>query len=285
MAQERKQQSRADLEQVVAKNRLFVENASRELRQALQKAEVSRHVPLKIVHEVLRLYRNMRARVLEIDSVQQLLARRMGTAVPSNEKQEQLLADLDEQIRVLCSKVVDDGTVTEEDCIKETVRIEKQVRPPAEQWLRHEDNSVAFTANSRLIDALDYPPSPSAGTTAHAQKPRETKPEGRGFTLFSIRGPAPALDSIQSSVGLREWDIVERFGANEIRGVLTHLRPLSRKEVADILERLLSPRFPDVRCVLVLLRTPDDLNEEFLRFLDRTFLNMRPGELRTVDLT
>ncbi len=285
MAQEQNQKKRTEFEQVIEKNLSFIDTASRELRKALQEASTKQRVPLKVVHEVLQLYRSMRARVLEIDSIQQLLARQLGRAVATDEPREQLLAQLDEQIRVLCSRVVEEETGTGEECIKETTRIEHQTRPPAEQWLRHGENSVAFTANSRLIDALNYPPPPPARKAGQIHTPRQIKKEGRGFTLFSIRGPAPALDAIQPSLEIRERDIIERYGVGEIRGVMTHLRPLSRKEVADIFERLLSPRYPDVRCVLVLLRTPDDLNEEFLRFLDRTFLNMRPGELRTVDMT
>jgi hypothetical protein len=285
MAQERNQQKRTELEQVIEKNRSFIDTASRELHKALQAAMATPAVPLKVVQEVLQLYRSMRSRILEIDSVQQLLARQLGRAVPTNERREQRLAELDEQIRVLCSRVVEDETGTGEECLKETARIEHQLRPPAEQWLRHGENSVAFTANSRLIDALNYPPPPPARTAGQIQKPRQIKREGRGFTLFSIRGPAPALDAIQPSLEIRERDIVERYSVGELRGVMTHLRPLSRKDVSDIFERILSQRYPDVRCVLVLLRTPDDLNEEFLRFLDRTFMNMRPGELRTVDLT
>ncbi|MEK6744960.1 MAG: hypothetical protein AABZ15_15185 [Nitrospirota bacterium] len=285
MAQERNQQKRTELERVIEKNRSFVDTATRELRKALRDASALQRVPLKVVQEVLQLYRSMRSRILEIDSVQQLLAHQLGRAVPTNERREQMIAELDEQIRVLCSRVVEDETGTGEECIKETARIEHQVRPPAEQWLRHGENSVAFTASSRLIDALDYPPPPPVRKAGQKQTPRQIKKEGRGFTLFSIRGPAPALDAIHSSLEIRERDIVERYGVGEIRGVMTNLHALSRKEVADVFERLLSPRYPDVRCVLVLLLTPDDLNEEFLRFLDRTFLNMRPGELRTVDLT
>lgn len=285
MAQERNQQKRIELERVIEKNSSFIDTASRELNKAIQEAKAAPRVPLKVVQEVLQLYRSMRARVLEIDSVQQLLARQLGTAVPTNERRELLLAELDEQIRVLCSRVVEDETGTGEECVKETTRIEHQMRPPAEQWLRHGENSVAFTANSRLIDALNYPPPPPPLKAGQRQTPRQIQREGRGFTLFSIRGPAPALDAIQPSLEIRERDIVERYGVGEIRGVMTNLHPLSRKEVAGIFGRILSPRFPDVRCLLVLLRTPDDLNEEFLRFLDRTFLNMRPGEVRTVDLT
>lgn len=287
MAQERNQQKRTELEQVIEKNRSFIDSASRELHKALQAAMATPAVPLKVVQEVLQLYRSMRSRILEIDSVQQLLARQMGSAVPSNAQREILmLLKLDEQIRVLCSRVVEDETGAGEECFKETARIEHQIRPPAEQWLRHGENSVAFTASSRLIDALNYPPPPPAGKAEHIQKPRQIKKEGRSFTLFSIRGPAPALDAIQPSIEMRERDIVERFSAGEIRGVMTHLRPLSRTEVLDMFkERVLPQHFPDVRCLLVLMRTPDDLNEEFLRFLDRTFQNMRPGEFRTIELT
>jgi hypothetical protein len=107
---------------------------------------------------------------------------------------------------------------------------------------------------------------------------------GRGFTLFTLRGPASALDALQPCIRLRKHDIIERFGAAEIRGVLTHLRRTSTGDIRHIFERLLTSRFSDVKCILVGLHSPDQLDEHFLKYLERMAADMPPGEIRTIDI-
>jgi hypothetical protein len=65
---------------------------------------------------------------------------------------------------------------------------------------------------------------------------------------------------------------------------LTHLRRTTAADITHIFHRLLASRFPDVKCILVGLNAPDQLNDSFLAYLDQLAEGMRSGELRTIDI-
>jgi len=284
MKQDRKAQQPADLERVIARNRAFLESAATDLRQTLLAADTAQEVPAPVVSEALQLYRDLRARILEIDAVNRLLAQRSGREAPKDPKRERLLQELDRQIRVLCARLEKQGAEPAAACAKATEQIDRTVRPPAERWLKDGDDTVAFTAKARLLDELEHPPAAAPGRKDTADA-RQTDRAGRGFTLFSIRGAATAIDALFPEIRLREHDIVERYSAYEIRGVLTHLRRTTLAEVSTVFQRLLTTRFPEVKCILIELGSPDHLNEEVLDMLERTAGGMRPGAMQIIDLT
>jgi len=67
--------------------------------------------------------------------------------------------------------------------------------------------------------------------------------------------------------------------------MLTHLRLTSTGDISHIFERLLTNRFSDVKCILVGLHSPDQLDENLLRHLARMAAKMKPGEILTIDIT
>ena len=270
----------SDLERVIAKNRAFLESAATDLRQALLAADTAQEVPVPVVSEALQLYRDLRARILEIDAVNRLLAQRSGREVPKDPKREKLMEELDRQIRVLCAKLENRGSAPATDCMKAAGEIDRTVRPPAERWLKNSDDTVAFTKSARLLDELEHPKDLPDRADA-----RRSDRAGRGFTLFSIRGDAAAIDALVPEIKLREHDVVERYSAYEIRGVLTHLRRTTLAEVSTVFQRLLKTRFPEIKCILIELPSPDHLDDVVLETLERTAGGMRPGAMQIIDLT
>jgi hypothetical protein len=271
-----------NLERVIAKNRVFLESAAQELRQALLAVEDAREVPAPVVIEAMQLYRHLRARAIEIEAVNRFLAERAGRRPERDEARERLLVDLAGQVRQLCEKL-GKAAAPPPDCLRSAAEIDRTVRPPAEQWLRNDDDKAAFTTAVRLLEELSYPSTPPGG--AGSAPVRRVEPAGRGFTLFSVRGAAAALDALYPEVEVREHDVVERYSAYEIRGVLTHLRRSPLPEISAVFQRLLKTRFPDVKCILIEIRSPDRLNDEVLDLLERTAGSMRPGSLQVIDQT
>jgi hypothetical protein len=221
----------------------------------------------------------MRTRLSEIAEIQKLLLLRHHKRMPENARREKLLADLDAQIKALTARLEKSPSTAGSTHAQKTSPGGHAAPTPSERWLRINEDSLAFTINARLLDELEYePPVPSGGPSR-----RQVQTSGRSFTLFSIRGPASALDDLYPRFTLRQHDIVERFTASEIRGVLTHLRRTTTDDIMHIFKRLLASRFPDVQCILVALNAPDQLNENVLKHLEHLAGEMRPGELRTID--
>lgn len=273
MKQQQKKPSGSDLERVLAKNRDHIATATRELQDALLKTGIRDDVPAETLREALVLYRSMRTRLLEIESVQRLLSQRNGTPYERDPEREKIIIDLDLQVQELNDRLAAVGERPDPAA--------GQAGTPSDHWLREDAGRLSFIKNLRLLDELEYGPPQRPSQ----QQARTVEQSGRGFTLFSIRGHAASIDAILPSITLREHDIVERFSAYEIRGVLTHLRRTTVDEIKGVFERLLATKFPEVKCILIELRSPDDLDDAMLEMLERTAGEMLQGEMRTIDLT
>jgi hypothetical protein len=272
-------QDAAHLERVIEKNQQELDSISEDLLQACLGAGSNNEVPPEVIENVLSVYNTMRSRLSEIEAVRKLLLRRHHRTLPEDTGRKKLIADLDAQIKALSARLGKGTPQAGKDPGAPSQR-GADARPASDRWLRINEDSLAFTINARLLDELEYEAPPRPGSNA-----RVVQSSGRGFTLFTLRGPASALDALQPCIRLRKHDIIERFGAAEIRGVLTHLRRISTGDIRHIFERLLCSRFADVKCILVGLHSPDQLDEHFLKYLERMAADMRPGEIRTIDIT
>jgi len=272
-AKDQNKQTAENLARVIEKNQQYLDTVAEDLLQACIGARTASEVPDAVIENVLKVYGSMRARLSEIEVVRALLLRRHNRTIPESPRRARLIAELDAQIKVLSDRVSKSSNAAESAPAHDA-------RTPSGRWLRIEQDSLAFMVNARLLDELEYePPAPAAGPSK-----RQVHASGRGFTLFSIRGPASALDDLSGRFALRQHDIVERFSATEIRGVLTHLRRTLTSDIKHIFERLMISRFPDVKCILVGLHTPDQMDDHFLKYLDRTVEDMKPGEIRTIEI-
>lgn len=279
MEPNQKNASTAGLVRVIEKNQQYLDAMAEDLKKKLAGGAALEQVPHSILLEALQVYRNMRTRLLEIESVERLLAQKQNRSVAQDPVRQDLIKELDAQIRLISSKVPRTPSAAGRPSPGPAGAGARRMTP-SEQWLRTEEDSAAFTKNARLIDELDYAP----GGPAAQRSRRIVQRSGRGFTLFSVRGPASALDAIHPHVRFREHDIIERYSATEIRGVLTHLRQIMVDDIVDIFRRLITGQFSDVICILVRLQSPDQLDEHLLAYLDRMAGDLRPGQTRSVDI-
>jgi hypothetical protein len=270
MEQNKQNANTAGLIRVIEKNQQYLDTMASDLKKKLAGGGPIEQVPPVILRDALRTYEDMRTRLLEIGAVEQLLARKRNEPAPQDPERQKLIAELDAQIAVLSRILPNDATGT-------TV---PGRQTPSEHWLRKEEHSVAFTKTARLLDELEYAPR----TPPPSESRRVSQGSGRGFTLFSVRGPAAALDALRPTLKFREHDIVERFSAAEVRGVLTHLRDVATDDVVNIFRRLITKQFSEVICILVRLQSPDHLGEHLLQYIDRMAAAMRPGQVRSVEI-
>ena len=149
----------------------------------------------------------------------------------------------------------------------------------AKQWFNKDEARITFTKNNRRLDELQYSDLKTANPARVVEK------TGRSFTLFSIRGPGASLDALFPHFKFREHDIIERFSASEIRGVLTNLRHVMKEDIIAVFRRLLEKNYPEVICIMILLQSADNIGETVFTDLERMAGNMRPGEMRIIDMT
>jgi len=274
MDKNKDKQSAENLERVIEKNQQYLDSVAENLLKACFGAAKAKDVSPAVIENVLKVYGSMRSRLAEVGAVTALLRRRHNRIIPEEPGRKKLLAELDAQIAKLSARLPKKAGEAPGPADRPAAP------PPSGQWLHIDDNSLNFTINARLIDELEYEAPLRPG-----ESPRVVHQSGRSFTLFTLRGPASALDALLPCMRLRQHDIVERFSALEIRGVLTHLRRTSTADIKHIFERVLTTRFPDVKCILVGLHSPEQLDDHFLEYLDRMAEKMRPGEMRTIEIT
>ena len=66
---------------------------------------------------------------------------------------------------------------------------------------------------------------------------REITPNSlRSLTLFVFSGEERLIDDLQSRIQLREHDALERYGRDELHGLLTHLREIDPSEVEKMFQ-------------------------------------------------
>ena len=107
----------------------------------------------------------------------------------------------------------------------------------------------------------------------------------RSLTIFIFSGDPRSIDDIQSEMGLREHDIVERWSQDELRGVLTHLRVVNSSEIEGVFQRFMeSTGTLKPKCVSLCIHSEKNLDEEVLSTIRRTLQEISPGEVKTISL-
>jgi ribosomal protein L24 len=106
------------------------------------------------------------------------------------------------------------------------------------QWFRSKENQVRFVRNLRILKELDYEPPPG-----HVgEERREIAQHLRSLTLFVFSGDERFIDDLQCQIRSREHDIIERYGKNELHGILTHLKEVHPVETEKMFQHFMESR-------------------------------------------
>jgi hypothetical protein len=148
------------------------------------------------------------------------------------------------------------------------------------EWFRSKENQVTFRKDLRILTELDYQPTPEEV----GEQRRETT-GSRALTLFLIKGDSVSLDHLQSRIQLREHDIIERYGQEEVRGVLAHLREVDPLVVEKKFQQFMeSHGLVKLKCVFLQIHSPKDLEADLPELIKTTLQEMSEGELRTLSI-
>jgi hypothetical protein len=115
------------------------------------------------------------------------------------------------------------------------------------------------------------------------QKQRVIQDNLRSLSLFVLSGEGGVIDTLESRMRLREYDIKERYARDELRGALTHLRAISTTEVEGVIKRYIESKdVPSLKCLLLWVQSQEDLGKETLTSADTILKEMAGGEVKTL---
>jgi hypothetical protein len=280
MEQDQVQRYVKSLEKTIQNNHHYLKQTVEDFQEMCRMVAPEKHIPTGILSDIREMYKEIRNRLTEIKAIQQLLQGKYRQYYRRDSLRDKEIMEFGFIVKNCYSKF--EYTMLQIGAIKRL----KESSPGGEhpdrpfQWFHSKENQVALIKNLRILTELDYETTPEE----IGRERRETA-GSRSLTLFLFRGDSLSLDHIQSQIQLREHDIIERYSQEEIRGILTHLRKIEPPEVEKIFQHFMVARgLTKLKCLLLPIRSPENLEGNVLDSIKTTFQEMAEGELRTLSI-
>ena len=274
----------AALERIVENNRFDLREAMDQFQGLCLMITAERNVPVDIITEIRQTYKKIQDQLTKISGAKQLLEGRYRQYYRRNYQCEKEITEIAFLAKSLYSKF--EYTLREiEAKNKLKDRGELFVAYPQRilfPWFQSKRNQIVLLRNLERLSKLDYKTRFELGF----ERRREGIQNGmRSISLFALLGEIKLIDTLQSRMRFREYDITERYKEDEFRGALTHLREISPSEVQKVIRRLTdSSEFLKMKCLLLSVQSQRDLKKEIV-FSTENILNvMAVGEVRVLSI-
>ena len=268
------------LERTIQNDHHYLKETMEEFQDLCRMVTPERNVPAGILIDIREMYKEIRNRLTEIKAIEQLLHGKYRQYYRKDSLRDKEIMEFGFVAKNCYSKF--EYTMMQIEAMK---RLKEQV-PKVEHpsgpipWFRSEENKVTLIKNLRMLKELDYESIPQ-----EMGGERRDMAGSRTLTFFLFRGDALSLDHLQSRVQFREHDLMERYGPEEIRGVLTHLRKVDPFEIEKKFHQLMeSTGLTKLKCLLLPIHSPKDLEGDLLKLINTALGEMAEGELRTVSI-
>jgi len=268
------------LERTIQNDHHYLKETMEEFQDLCRMVTPERNVPAGILIDIREMYKEIRNRLTEIKAIEQLLHGKYRQYYRKDSLRDKEIMEFGFVAKNCYSKF--EYTMMQIGAMK---RLKEQV-PKVEypsgpiSWFRSEENKVTLIKNLRMLKELDYESIPQ-----EMGEERRDMIGSRTLTFFLFRGDTLSLDHLQSRVQFREHDLIERYGPEEIRGVLTHLRRVDPFEIERKFQQLMENiRLTKLKCLLLPIHSPKDLEGDLLKLINTTLGEMAEGELRTVSI-
>jgi hypothetical protein len=285
MEKDRVQRYAQSLERTIENNYHYLKETMKDFQGLCLLVTPERNVPLEIIIDIRELYKEIRNRFTEIKAIQQLLQVKYRRYYHRDALRDKEIMEFGFILKNCYSKF--EYTLMQKQAQEKRKRIERKEafridqRGVPCQWFRSEENQVNFARNLRILKELDYESPPE-----HVgEERRETIQNLRSLTLFVFSGDGRLIDDLQSQIRWREHDIVERYGRNELHGVLTHLREVIPLELQKMLQRLMESRgFSKLKCLLLPVHSQKEFEGDIMGLIKKTLQEMKEGEVKTISI-
>jgi len=280
MEKDRVQRYTGNLEKTIQNNYHYLKKTMDDFQEMCRMVTPERNVPREIIADIRELYKEIRNRLTEIKAVEQLLQGKYRQYYHRDSLRDKAIMEFGFIAKNCYSKF--EYTLMQIEAMKKSKDSPHKVEHPSQlfQWFHSKENQVVLIKNLRLLMELDYEPTPEG-----VSDERRDLTGPRSLTFFLFHGDPASLDKLQSQTQFREHDIIERHQQNEIRGVFTHLREIDPSEVEKVIQHLLESKgLTQLKCLLLPIHSPKDLEGDLLNLTKTTLQEMAEGELKTLSI-
>jgi hypothetical protein len=282
---------RGSFQGVAAGLERIVENTCLDLREAMDQFQglclmvtAERNVPTEIIIDIRQAYKQIQAQLTKISGARQLLEGKYRQYYHRDSKREREIMEIAFFAKSLY--------LTFEYTLQE-IETKSKLKDRGEhfaavsqhtpfRWFQSARNQIVLLKNLEKLSELDYKTRFELGF----ERRRELIQNGmRSISLFTLLGEIELIDTLQSHMRLREYDITERYKENEFRGALTHLRDISPSEVEKVIRRFAdTSEFLKIKCLLLSIQSQKDLKKEIVRSTENILNVMSEGEVRVLSI-
>ena len=237
-------------------------------------------VPVEIITEIRQTYKQIQDRLTKIRGIHQLLESKYRGFYRRDSQREREIMEFAFLAKSLYSKF--EYTLQEIEAKRRLRDGRENVVAHRERlpfpWFHSEENQIILLRNLQSLCELNYQ---TRSDSEPVQKRRIIWDESRSVSLFALSGEVTLIDTLQSCMRLREYDIKERLTTEELRGALTHLREISTSEVERVVSRFVdTSEFSNLKCLLFTIQSQQDLEKQILGSAGNILHAMRMGELK-----
>jgi len=268
----------AGLEQILKSSHLSLKDAVAHFQEMCQMVTPERNLPHDIIVDIRKTYREIQNQLTKIKGIQQLLQGKYRQHYRRNPVRDKEIMELGFLAKNSYFKF--EYVLKEVEAKRKLREQEKPVAPMS--WFHSEENQVILLRTVRGLNDLDYR-IPTGLKDEDRRQVRQSKP--RSLSLFALSGEVDLMDDLESRIRLREYDITERYGPDEFRGALAHLREISGGEVEGVIRRIVqSVEFSKPKCLLFSIQSSKDLRKEVLSSTRKLFQGLAVGEVKTLSI-
>jgi len=282
---------RGSFQGIVAGLDRIMDNTRFDLREAMDQFQglclmitAERKVPIDIITETRQTYKKIQDQLTKISVARQLLEGKYRQYYHRDSLREREITE----IAFLAKSLY----LTFEYTLQE-IEAKSKLKDRGEhfvavsqhtpfRWFQSAGNQIVLLRNLETLSDLDYKTRFKLGF----ERRREVIQNGlQSISLFALLGEIKLIDTLQSRMRFREYDITERYKEDEFRGALTHLREISPSEVQKVIRRFTdSSEFLKMKCLLLPIQSQKDLKKEIVRSTENILNVMEAGEVRVLSI-
>ena len=245
----------AGLERIVENTRFNLREAMDQFQEVCLMITPERNVPIDIVTETRQTYKKIQEQLTKISVAKQLLEGKYRQYYHRDYQREREIMEIGFLAKSLYSKF---------EYKLQEIEAKRRLRDGRENvvahrerlpfpWFHSEENQIILLRNLQSLCELNYQ---TRSDSEPVQKRRIIWDESRSVSLFALSGEVTLIDTLQSRMRLREYDIKERLTTEELRGALTHLREISTSEVERVVSRFVdTSEFSNLKCLLFTIQS------------------------------
>ena len=213
----------AGLGQIVKSTHFDLREAMDQFQYMCSRVTSERIVPAGMIVDIRQTYKEIQDQLTKIRGIHQLLESKYRGYYRRDSEREREIMEFAFLAKSLYSKF--EYTLQE-------IEVKRKLRDGGEHvlahlqrlpfaWFHSEENRIILLRNLRDLRKLDYK---IWSDSESAQRRRIIWDGPRSVSLFTLSGEETLIDTLESRMRLREYDIKERLTREELRGALTHLR-------------------------------------------------------------